>query len=165
MLFTISHYKNNNIKLKLGFFKYNMSNISQNWLQVLSGHEITTIRNSTPRFCTSYVPNTRHNSTFLLLHTRDRCHNIQAACTIRTSQDTEASRAGTAFSASTSFSRLRAKDVQRVNRRCQTRTMEIRRNASYAPMRSRFFHLDNNNIDDGPSCTSTCRTLHKLSSG
>lgn len=126
-----------------------------------SDYKITMIRNSILRFYTSYVPNTHHNSTFPILHIRGRCHKILVACTIHTSWDNEASKVGTVFPAS---SRLRAKDVPCVTRWCQTRTMERRRNASYAPMKSHFYHLDNNSIAGG-FCTSTCRTLHELSSG
>lgn len=117
------------------------------------------IRNFIPHFCTSYVPNTHRNNTFPTLHIHDRCHKILVACTIHTSWDNEASKVGIVFLAS-----LRAKDVPCVTRWCQTRTMERRRNANYALMKSHFYHLDNSSIADD-FCTNTCRTLHKLLSG
>jgi len=114
---------------------------------------------STPRLCTSYVPSTHRSSTFPTRGIRHRCGRVLEACTTRKSWDIALSRAGNAFLVAISSS-SRAKDVRCVVRRTRARDRIMR--TSYAPTRIHSSRSDNSNTYY-PSCTSTCRNLHKLS--
>jgi hypothetical protein len=114
---------------------------------------------STRRLCTSYVPSTHRSSTFPTRGIRDRCGRVLVACTTRKSWDIALLRAGSA-SLVTISSSSRAKDVRCVVRRTRARDKIMR--TSYAPTRIHSSRSDNNSTYY-PSCTSTCRNLHKLS--